>query len=162
MNPLRKTLILGGVAASSLLGGAVGASFLGTAHAADTTTTTAAPADSNAPANPPASPPAGAPAPGPHQANGKTETVLTGSDADKATAAALQASPGATIVRLETDADGGTYEAHITKADGTPATVKMDGNFNVVGVEDGGPGGHRGGPCGQPPAPATTPSTPAQ
>ena len=58
---------------------------------------------------------------GPHQANGKTEEVLTGDTATKVEAAVKAAQPDATIERMETDADGATYEAHITKADGTRA-----------------------------------------
>ncbi|MEN8584477.1 hypothetical protein ABFP37_17410 [Burkholderia sp. RS01] len=38
---------------------------------------------------------------------------------------------------METDADGATYEAHITKADGTRATVLLDANFKVTGTEEG-------------------------
>jgi hypothetical protein len=65
------------------------------------------------------------------------ETLLTGSDAEKAKAAALQAVPGATVDRVETDADGAVYEAHVTKSDGTKATVKFDKDFAVTGVEEG-------------------------
>jgi uncharacterized membrane protein YkoI len=65
------------------------------------------------------------------------ETVLTGSDASKATAAALKAVPGGTVNRVETDSGDAVYEAHMTKADGTLVTVKMDKNFNVTAVEDG-------------------------
>lgn len=65
------------------------------------------------------------------------ETQLTGSDAAKAKAAALKAVPGGTVYRVETDAGDAAYEAHMTKADGTPVTVKMDKNFNVTAVEDG-------------------------
>jgi len=66
------------------------------------------------------------------------ETVLTGTDAEKARAAALKAVPGATIDRLETEADGhGVYEAHVTKADGTRAIVYFDKDFAVTSVEDG-------------------------
>jgi hypothetical protein len=44
--------------------------------------------------------------------------------------------PGATIDRVETDADGhAAYEAHVTKADGSLATVYVDKSFNVVSVE---------------------------
>lgn len=89
----------------------------------------------------------GQPARGPHQANGKTEEILTGDTAAKVEAAVKAAQPDATIERMETDADGATYEAHITKADGTHATVLLDGNFTVTSTEDqgqGGPGG-RGG-----------------
>ena len=83
----------------------------------------------------------------PHQANGITETPLTGDDLAKATAAAHAAVPGGTIERVETDAEGATYEAHMTKADGTEVTVKMDANFTVTGTETGGHGGghKRGG-----------------
>lgn len=86
---------------------------------------------------------------GPHQANGKTEEILTGDTATKVEAAVKAAQPNATIERMETDADGATYEAHITKADGTHATVKLDANFTVTGTEDQGQGspgggGHRG------------------
>jgi hypothetical protein len=83
---------------------------------------------------------------GPHQANGKTEEVLTGDTAAKVEAAVKAAQPGATIERMETDADGATYEAHITKADGTRATVLLDASFNVTGTEEGmgRPGGASG------------------
>ncbi len=65
------------------------------------------------------------------------EKLLTGDDATKAKAAALAKVPGATIVRVETDADGGgVYEAHITKSDGSPATVLMDKSFTVTSVLD--------------------------
>ena len=65
------------------------------------------------------------------------ETVLTGSDAEKATAAALAAVPDASVDKVETDADGATCEAHMTKSDGTRVTVKFDVNFTVTGAEDG-------------------------
>jgi uncharacterized membrane protein YkoI len=43
---------------------------------------------------------------------------------------------GGTVVRGETDADGNAkYEAHMTKADGTPVTVYVDANYNFVSVE---------------------------
>jgi hypothetical protein len=79
---------------------------------------------------------------GGHQANGKTETVLTGDAATKATYAAQAAVPGATILRVETDADGATYEAHMKKSDGTFVSVKMDASFKVTGTENGPGGGH--------------------
>jgi uncharacterized membrane protein YkoI len=64
------------------------------------------------------------------------ETLLTGTTADKVKAAALAEVDGATIVRVETDADGhAKYEAHIVKTDGTPATVYVDEDFHVVSVE---------------------------
>ena len=64
------------------------------------------------------------------------ETPLTGEPLAKVKAAALAEVPNATIVRVETDADGhAAYEAHILKADGTPATVYVDKQFEVVSVE---------------------------
>ncbi len=74
-------------------------------------------------------------------ANGTKEELLTSDTAAKVTAAALAAEPGATIERVETDAEGAAYEAHITKADGTRATLKFDTNFTVTATETGGPGG---------------------
>jgi uncharacterized membrane protein YkoI len=66
---------------------------------------------------------------------GHDEVALTGSAAARAKAAALAELPGATVNRVEKDNDGATYEAHVTKADGTEATVKLDANFKVTGVE---------------------------
>nr|WP_246223392.1 hypothetical protein [Pseudarthrobacter psychrotolerans] len=46
--------------------------------------------------------------------------------------------------RVETDAEGAAYEAHIVKSDGTRATVYLDSSFNVTSTETGGPGvGHK-------------------
>jgi uncharacterized membrane protein YkoI len=76
--------------------------------------------------------------------NGTKEELLTGDTAEKTKAAALKAVPGGTIERVETDAEGATYEAHMTKSDGSHVTVKLDANFNVTSTEDGpnGPGNH--------------------
>jgi hypothetical protein len=64
------------------------------------------------------------------------ETLLTGDAKASVQKAALSKVPGAKIVRIETDADGhAAYEAHMTKADGTPVTVYVDKQFNVVSVE---------------------------
>jgi hypothetical protein len=64
------------------------------------------------------------------------ETLLTGDTAAKVQAAAKAKVPNGTIVRVETDADGhAKYEAHMTKADGTPATVYVNEQFEVVSVE---------------------------
>lgn len=72
---------------------------------------------------------------GPHRANGITEEPLTGDTAARVEAAAKAANPGATVVRVETDADGAVYEAHIRKADGTRLTLKFDASFNITGTE---------------------------
>jgi uncharacterized membrane protein YkoI len=68
------------------------------------------------------------------------ETVLTGDAASKVTAAAEAKVPGATIERVETDADGhAAYEAHMVEADGSRITVYVNKQFEVVGTEDGPP-----------------------
>lgn len=69
------------------------------------------------------------------------ETPLTGDVADQVTAAALQAVPGGTVERVETDADGAVYEAHMIDADGNPVTVTFDADLNVIETRTGGPGG---------------------
>jgi hypothetical protein len=45
--------------------------------------------------------------------------------------------PVGTVVRVETDAEGAAYEAHMTKSDGSSVTIKMDSSFKVTGTEDG-------------------------
>jgi hypothetical protein len=68
------------------------------------------------------------------------ETLLSGEAAAKLKALALAKVPGGTIIRVETDADGNAaYEAHMVKADGTPATVYVNKQFEVVKVESGMP-----------------------
>lgn len=69
--------------------------------------------------------------------NGTREALLTGDTAAQVTAAALAAVPGGTIDRVETDAEGAAYEAHMTKADGTRVTLKFDTSFNVTATESG-------------------------
>jgi hypothetical protein len=80
--------------------------------------------------------------------------LLTGDTAAKVKAAVRRAYPGASFVRVETDSDG-VYEAHITKADGTPTTVEVSKAYAVTGEEamHGVPGA---GPQGAPPAGAAT------
>jgi hypothetical protein len=135
--------IVAGTLAGCVLGG------VGVAAAQDSSSTTTTPATQ------------GAPTKGRAPSN---ETPLTGETADKVTAAAQAAAPGATVDRVETDDDGSPFEAHITKSDGTRATVKIDADFSVTSVEDEagrGKGGRgKGGPCGDH-AGAPTPGAPA-
>jgi peptidase YpeB-like protein len=68
------------------------------------------------------------------------ETLLTGETKSKVQAAAEAKLPGATVVRVETDADGNAaYEVHMVKADGTRATVYVNETFDVVSVQTGMP-----------------------
>ena len=137
MTPIRKATI-GAFLLGSVVAGGISMTTLGNASAASNTVTTAAATDTatdSAATDPaPATPTAHT---GPHQANGITETILTGDDATKVQAAVLAAQPGATINRMETDADGAVYEAHVTLADGSDATVKLDANFTVTATEAG-------------------------
>jgi uncharacterized membrane protein YkoI len=144
VTPIRKILIGGALSAAALGGGAVGAALInGTASAQSPTTTTD---QSGATASTDQQQPAFDPTKGGHVgANGVKEELLTGDTAEKAKAAALAAVPDGTIQRVETDAEGAVYEAHMVKSDGTHVTVKMDADFNVTGVETGGPGGGPGG-----------------
>jgi hypothetical protein len=136
MNRIRKTGIGALLVAGALTGGALGANFIGSAGAATSTDTAASSATSSTSSS---GAPAQAPDPsqGGHVANGITETLLTGDTAAKVTAAAQKAVPGGTIERVENDAEGATYEAHMTKADGTQVTVKVNADFSVTSVETG-------------------------
>jgi hypothetical protein len=147
MHPVKKTVLAGALVASTLAGGAIGAALIsGSANAADTPSTTTPAANGNGSTSSSSAQPAFDPTKGGHQANGITEQLLTGDTADKAKAAALAAVPGGTVQRVENDAEGATYEAHMTKSDGSQVTVKMDANFKVTGVETG-----PSGPSGQAP-----------
>jgi hypothetical protein len=69
------------------------------------------------------------------------ETLLAGDADAKVREVALAKISGGTIIRVETDADGNAaYEAHMVTADGTPTTVYVDKDFNVVSVDSGRPG----------------------
>ena len=66
--------------------------------------------------------------------------MLTGDTASKVEAAARAKIPGATIERVETDADTGSlYEAHVKKTDGSEVIVYVDAGFNVTGTGTMGP-----------------------
>jgi hypothetical protein len=128
MNTKRLAGLTGLLAAGGVVG-AIAANAI-TASAAGSTTTTPPTTTSAAPAAP-------APRPGGAAPVRPDETRLTGTAAANAKAAALAAVPGGTVYRVETDAGDGVYEAHMTKADGTLVTVKLDKNFKVTAVEAG-------------------------
>jgi hypothetical protein len=123
--------VVTGIALGSY-GIAAAASGSGSASTPTTTTTTAVP---TAPAR--MQTPPGATASNPWGNQRSDETLLTGDTAAKVRQVALaKVGSSATIVRVETDADGhSAYEAHMVKADGTPVTVYVDKQFNVVSVE---------------------------
>ena len=109
----------------------IGGGSYGLASAASGTTSTSTattPSSSTAPAAPSAQQPWGG--------QRSDETPLTGDALAKVTAVAEAQVSGGTVVRVETDADGNAkYEAHMTKADGTPVTVYVDANYNLVSVQ---------------------------
>lgn len=157
--------------AAVAIGVAGGAAFATAATGDSSSTATepaaTAPADSSTTPAPPAAPADGALAPGGNappagmsdpaaMPNGPGEELLTGDTADKVTAAALAAEPGATVIRVETDSGGAAYEAHLKLADGSYVTVLFDESFAVTGTEDGFGPGPKGGPMGG--QPGTPPS----
>jgi hypothetical protein len=84
----------------------------------------------------PAAPAAAPAAPQGWGAQRSDETLLTGDTKSKVEAIALDKVPGATVARVETDTDGhAAYEAHVTKSDGSLATVYVDKDLNFVSVE---------------------------
>lgn len=141
MLPLRNKLTTVGAIAAAAIGG----SAIANAATTSTSTTTS----SGSAAQPSQTPPAQRdPSLGGHQANGKTEVLLTGDTASKVKAAALAKVPGGTIERVETDADTGSpYEAHIKKSDGSEIVVYVDKSFTVTGTGTMAPAGG-GGPQG--------------
>jgi hypothetical protein len=137
-NPKRgRWLIVSAAALGAAIGGA------GIANAATTGSSSTTTPSSATPAADPAT-----------LSHGPGETLLTGTTAEKVKAAALAAVPGATIIRVETDSAGSPYEAHLTKADGTRVTVKIDASFKVTSTEQG----FGGGPNGHAPPGAAAPS----
>lgn len=78
---------------------------------------------------------------------GDDEGTVTGPQADRATAAALDETGGGQANAVERDSeDGATWEVEVTRPDGTTVDVRLDENYKVVGVDgdseksDGGSG----------------------
>jgi hypothetical protein len=60
----------------------------------------------------------------------------TQAEADRATAAALEATGGGTANSVERDSeDGATWEVEVTKTDGTTVDVRLDEKYAVVVIE---------------------------
>lgn len=139
--PPPKRTLRGRTAATALALGLLGGGLVGGYAVANAATSASpSPSPSGSSSSAPAQPPNGSnfdPSKGGHTANGITETLLTGDTAAKVTAAAQAAVPGATIQRVENDAEGSPYEAHMVKSDGTIVTVKVDSNFTVTSVING-------------------------
>ncbi|MDQ1496215.1 MAG: hypothetical protein QOG69_2698 [Actinomycetota bacterium] len=150
--------VVGGILANS--GGALAATSSSTTPSSGTSTTTAPSTTTTQPA---AGTSAQSSTPVRTDEKATTDTI-----AATVKTKALAAVPGGTVYRIETDAGDATYEAHMTKADGTLVTVKFDTNLNVTGVESGmgqgdpaggGPAGGGGPAAGAPGAPAPSNAT---
>lgn len=65
---------------------------------------------------------------------GDDDKPLTGSNLEKATAAALQHT-GGTVIETEIGDDGAAYGVEIRRDDGSVLEVNLDQDFNVIGAE---------------------------
>ena len=137
----RRWLYAGGLlAAGTLLGGILAGTMSASAASNGSATAPSAPSGSGSTGGPAGGATSGGQPPG--DARSATpvrpdEKALSAADAAKVKAAALKAVPGGTVYRVETDAGDGAYEAHMTKADGSLVTVKLDASFAVTKVEAG-------------------------
>ncbi len=131
----RRALVTGAVVAGASLGAA------GVASAATGSTTSPASGSSSTTAPPSGSasaPPTGITGDPATMTHGPNETLLTGTDLQKATAAATAAVPGATVIRAETDSSGSSpYEVHLKKSDGTDVTVELNSGFGATTTVSG-------------------------
>jgi hypothetical protein len=154
---VRRALTTGAIVVGASVGAAGIASAATSSGSGSTSTSTSTPSGSSSSSGSSAGAPSGTPPAGVDPAtltHGPNETLLTGTDLQKATAAATAAEPGATVIRAETDSSGAApYEVHMKKSDGTDVTVQLDSSFNVVTTVSG----FGGGPAGSS-APTGTPS----
>jgi hypothetical protein len=151
-------ILAAGLVAGGALAGA--ATAFGSSSSPSTSANSSGSTSTTTPSDNPAKGTGKDPGPGGATPVRSDEKALSTSVADQVKAAALKAVPGGTIIRVETDAGDGYYEAHMKKADGTLVTVKLTKAFALIKVETGmglgdprgagGPGGH--GPGGQGPA----------
>ncbi len=64
------------------------------------------------------------------------EGTVTGAGADRATAAALEATNGGHANSVERDSENGaTWEVEVTRPDGTTVDVRLDDHYGVVVIE---------------------------
>lgn len=67
------------------------------------------------------------------------EGTVTGPQADRAAAAALQETGGGTVNAVERDAEkGATWEVEVTKPDGVTVDVRLDERYRLVVVDGDG------------------------
>lgn len=64
------------------------------------------------------------------------EGTVTGPQADRAKAAALDATGGGTVNAVERDSeDGATWEVEVTRPDGSTVDVRLDENYRLVVID---------------------------
>ena len=139
----RRALVTGAVVAGASLGatGVASAATSSTASHASGSSSTPAPSVGSA-----STPPVGGSADPATMTHGPNETLLTGTDLQKATATATAAVPGATVIRAETNSSGASpYEVHMKKSDGTDVTVELNSSFGAITTVSGFGAGPAGG-----------------
>jgi len=147
-----RRLILTSALATGTMFGTAGIAAAATSSTSGTNSTSSSSTTNPTGSAPTGKPPTGTPPTGNPAtlAHGPGETLLTGTQLAKATAAAEAAVPGATVIRAETDSSGDyPYEVHLKKSDGTYVTVELDSTFTVVKTVTG---------FGPPPAGTKAPS----
>jgi uncharacterized membrane protein YkoI len=127
--PIRTVALIGGGVVAGVIGAsALGASAQSSAAAPSSTTSSATPGTAS-------------------KAHGN-ETAVTGTKAATLKANALKQLPGATVDEITTedsaDSSGAAYEVHVTKKDGTKATLLFNSNLGYMSTETGGGHGGRG------------------
>jgi hypothetical protein len=147
----RRALVAGAIVAGAGLGTA------GVASAATSSTTSPAASTVAPSGGSTGTPPAGAAGDPATMMHGPNETLLTGTDLQKATAAATAAVPGATVIRAETNsASASPYEVHMKESDGTDVTVELNSSFGAITTVSGFGAGPAGG---QAPSGTASPTT---
>jgi hypothetical protein len=122
-----------GVAALAVGGSAIAGAATGSSS---TTTTTSSSSQTARPSMP---------APG-TAAHEDAEKAVTGADAEKAKAAALEAVGSGTAGEVTTDYFGTGYEVTVTKSDGTTVEIHLDSSFNAMQGPPAGGSGPPGAP----------------
>jgi hypothetical protein len=68
-------------------------------------------------------------------AGGDTDSPLTGTDLDRATAAALAETGGGTVTETEIGDDGAAYGVEVRLEDNSQVEVSLDADFRVIGQD---------------------------
>jgi hypothetical protein len=68
-------------------------------------------------------------------ASGDSDTPITGTELERASAAALAYTGGGRVTGTEVGDEESLYEVEVTLADGTQVDVQLDAQFVVVGTE---------------------------